>query len=109
MWPDSTAWVASAGADFYFGSHSFASLDVIRDPRADGLWVVPMRVRLASERNDWLQLTISPASRRSFGASLDGAWGMLRLGLERNSRYDFTSRDNLIFTLGLERELSRSE
>lgn len=102
VWEDSTAWVVSAGADAYWGSYSFAGVDVVRDPREDGLWVVPMRVRLATESNDWLQATVAPASRRTVGWALDGKWRWLRLGIERNSRYDFTDVDNVILTVGYE-------
>ena len=54
---DSTTIVWDAGADVYYGSYGFAGATVVRDPRDDGLWVVPVRVRLANERNDWVQVT----------------------------------------------------
>jgi len=63
---------------------------------------VPMRVRLANERNDWIQATLAPASERSLGWALDGKRGWAIAGIERNSRYDFTDEDNLIFTVGVE-------
>lgn len=99
---DETLTVLEAGADVYWHSYSFAGATVIRDPREDGLWVVPVRVRLANEANDWLQLTVAPASRRSMGWAADAKVRFLRLGVERNSRYDFTTRDNVIVTLGFE-------
>ncbi len=97
-----TQLVVDAGADVYWGSYSFAGLTVIRDPRAGGLWVVPVRARFANETNDWLQLTVAPASRRSVGWAADAKLRWLRLGVERNSRYDFTTLDNIIFTVGFE-------
>lgn len=99
---DTTLWVFSAGADYYWASWNFASATVIRDPRDEGLWVVPLRVRLANEANDWVQATVAPASRRTFGWALDGKFHWLRAGVERNSRFDFTTRDNVIITLGVE-------
>lgn len=104
---DSTTWVWSAGADWYWQSYNFASADVIRDPRGDDLWVVPMRVRLATERNDWVQFLVAPASRRTLGWAVDTKWRMLRLGVERNSRFDFSTRDNVIYTVGLELALPK--
>lgn len=104
---DSTTYVWSAGADWYWGSYSFASADVVRDPRGDDLWVVPLRARLASERNDWLQFVVAPASRRTLGWSVDAKWRLLRVGVERNSRFDFSTRDNVIYTLGLELALPK--
>ncbi|HYM80754.1 MAG TPA: hypothetical protein VEY91_04990 [Candidatus Limnocylindria bacterium] len=106
---DSTLWVWSVGADYYWGSYNFLAATVIRDPRGDDLWVVPVRARWASESNDWLQVTLAPASQRSFGWAVDGKRGWLRLGIERNSRYDFTSRDNTVFTAGFEVPLGRPE
>jgi hypothetical protein len=100
-----TTTVVDAGADVYWGSYDFAGITVIRDPREDGLWVVPARLRLASERNDWVQLALAPASRRTLGWAADLKWKVLRAGVERNSRFDFTRLDNVIFTLGLERPL----
>lgn len=108
LWPDSTEWVVSAGGDVYWGSYSFAGFDVVRDPRADGLWVVPVRVRLANEANDWVQATVAPASRRTIGWALDAKWRWIRAGLERNSRYDFTDADNVITTLGFELPFPRA-
>lgn len=97
------ALVWEAGADVYWGDYSFAGATAVRDPREGGLWAWPLRLRLASARNDWLQLTAVPADRRSFGWSVDGKWHALRAGIERNSRFDYTTRDNLIFTIGVER------
>ena len=99
---DSIAYVYSAGLDYYWRSYSFASVDVIRDPRGDDLWVVPLRLRLASERNDWLQLVVAPASKRTLGWAADIKLRWLRLGVERNSRFDFSTRDNVIYTAGVE-------
>jgi hypothetical protein len=103
---DSTLWVWSVGADFYWGSWNFVQATVIRDPRGDDLWVVPVRLRLANEANDWFQVTVAPASRRTFGWAVDAKRGWLRLGVERNSRYDFSERDNTILTIGFERALA---
>ena len=75
---------------------------MVRDPREGGLWVVPMRARFASEANNWLQLTLAPASERSIGWAADAKIRWVRLGVERNSRYDFTTRDNIIVTAGVE-------
>jgi hypothetical protein len=105
---DSTAWVYDAGLDWYWGSYHFAQATVVRDPRAGGLWVVPLRVRLATERDDWLQFTLAPASRRTLGWAVDGKWHGVRAGIERNSRYDFTSDDNIVFTVGFEQPLTRA-
>ena len=99
---DLTVWVNSLGADYYWKSWNFASLDVIRDPRLDGLWVVPMRVRLANEANDWVQVTVAPASQNTLGWAVDVKKRWVRLGIERNNRYDFTTVDNIIFTAGFE-------
>jgi len=99
---DSTLVVWDVGADYYWGSYHFASATLIRDPRAGGLWVVPVRVRLATERDDWVQATVAPASQRTLGWAVDARWRLLRLGVERNNRYDFTTLDNTIVTLGLE-------
>jgi hypothetical protein len=98
----STQTVFDAGADVYWGSYNFAGATVIRDPREGGLWVAPVRVRLANESNDWLQGTIAPASRRTLGWAADAKWRILRLGVERNSRFDFTTLDNTIYTVGVE-------
>lgn len=106
--PGDTQTVVALGADRYWRSYDFAGVTVLRDPRADGLWVVPMRVRLATEQNDWCQITFAPASRRSVGWAVDARWRWLRVGVERNSRFDFTTRDNTISTLGLEVPLHSS-
>jgi hypothetical protein len=68
----SPVWVNEVGADYYWGSCNFASATVVRDPKQGGLWVVPMRVRLTNERNDWARATLSPASERTVGWALDG-------------------------------------
>ena len=99
--------VADAGADVYWHSYSFGGVTVIRDPRDGGLWTVPVRARFASERNDWLQLTVVPASKRTLGWAADVKVGWLKAGVERNSRFDFTTRDNVISTLGVEFPLPR--
>ncbi len=99
---DSTLWVFGAGGDYYWGSYHFASATLYRDPRDGGLWVAPLRVRLASERNDWVQATLAPASRRTLGWAFDLKLRWLRVGVERNSRFDFTDLDNTIFTIGFE-------
>ena len=109
VWPDSTQVVLAAGADYYWGSWSFASATVIRDPREDDLWVVPLRARLANEADDWVQATLAPASRRSLGWALDIKVRGVRFGIERNNRYDFTDVDNVIFTIGYERSFLRDE
>src|SRR5262249_50781863 len=54
---ESTAVTWSAGADWYWKSYDWATIGVVRDPRGSDLWTVPMRVRLATERNDWVQLS----------------------------------------------------
>ena len=99
---DSTSWVFGAGADYYWGSWNFASATVYHDPRGDDLWVVPIRVRLANEANDWVQGTVAPASERTLGWAFDFKVRWLRAGVERNSRFDFTDLDNVIWTLGFE-------
>jgi len=99
---DSTEYVYSGGIDAYWHSYSFAGVDVLRDPRGDDLWVVPVRLRLANEGNDWVQFTLAPASRRTLGWAADAKVKWLRFGLERNNRFDFTTRDNIISTLGVE-------
>ena len=106
---DSTLWIGRAGADYYWKSWNFASLDVIRDPRLEGLWVVPMRVRLANEANDWVQLTFAPASRSTVGWAVDVKKRWVRLGVERNNRFDFTRLDNTIVTVGFELSLAPRE
>lgn len=100
--PGKTLVVFEAGADVYWHSYSFAGFTVIRDPREGGLWVVPMRARFANESNDWFQLTVAPASERTIGWAADAKIRVVRLGVERNSRFDFTTRDNVIYTAGLE-------
>lgn len=100
-----TVVVYAVGADYYWGSYHFGSGTIILDPREGGLLVVPLRVRLATEENDWLQLGISPASKRTWGWSVDLRYRGVRLGVERNDRYDFTVNDNLVFTVGIERNL----
>jgi hypothetical protein len=97
--------VYSAGADYYWASYDFASATLVRDPRDGGLWVAPLRVRLATERNDWLQATLAPASRRTIGWALDAKLRWLRIGVERNDRFDFTTLDNVIWTAGVEFEV----
>jgi hypothetical protein len=104
---DSVSVVWSAGADYYWGSYNFGSISVIRDPRGTDLWAVPIRVRLANERNDWVQGAIVPQSKRTNGWALDAKIRWVRLGIERNSRYDYTTVDNVIVTLGVEFELPR--
>jgi hypothetical protein len=104
---DSTDIQWSGGLDYYWGSWSFASAEVIRDPRGDGLWVFPMRARFADEDNDWVQFTLSPASERTIGWSVDMKYRLLRFGIEQNSRYDFTTRDNIVFSVGAEVRLPR--
>lgn len=104
---DSTLWVASGGADYYWGSWNFLSATAIRDPRGDGLWVFPVRLRIANEANDWFQATVAPASRRTLGWAVDVKERWLRLGVERNNRYDFTQLDNTIYTVGVEIPLGR--
>lgn len=106
---EAVSFVCESGFDWYRGSYSFAGATAVRDPREGGLWSWPLRVRLASERNDWVQLTAVPADRRSFGWALDARWRDLRVGIERNSRFDFTSRDNVIFTAGVERTFGTRE
>lgn len=108
---DSTEWVFAAGLDYYWGSWNFASATVIRDPRGegDGLWVFPLRVRLANEANDWVQATVAPASQRTIGWAFDVKKRWLRLGVERNNRYDFTTLDNVIYTVGFEVPLTKPE
>ncbi len=95
-------WVYDGGLDFYWADYSFASATLIHDPRSGGLWVAPLRVRLADWRNDWLQVVVAPASRRTLGWALDAKVRWLRLGVERNNRYDFTDLDNVVWTLGVE-------
>jgi hypothetical protein len=104
-----TLWVGSLGADYYWGSWNFLAATVIRDPRSAGLWVVPVRARLANAANDWVQVTVAPASQRSLGWAVDVKRHWIRLGVERNDRYDFTRLDNTIVTAGFELRLNRKE
>jgi hypothetical protein len=102
-----TLWVYEGGADYYWADYDFASVTVIRDPREGGLWVVPMRLRLANARNDcarndWVQLTLAPASQRTMGWAADAKVRWVRVGFERNNRYDFTALENTVWTIGLE-------
>ena len=109
---DSIAWVVGAGLDYYWGSWNFASATAIRDPRGrvdDELWVFPISVRLANERNDWVQAVFAPASRRTVGWAFDIKKNWVRLGVERNNRYDFTTLDNVIYTVGFEVTLGKPE
>jgi hypothetical protein len=99
---DSTEYAYQFGLDYYFHSYSFGSVDAIRDPRGLDLWVVPVRLRMANERNDWLQLMVAPTTKLTFGWAVDGKIGWLRLGLEANNRFDFSTRDNIIYTAGVE-------
>jgi len=99
---DSTDWVFGAGGDYYWGSYNFLSATVYHDPRGDDLWVVPLRLRLANEENDWVQATVAPASKRTLGWAFDLKYRWLRTGVERNSRFDFTTLDNTIWTIGFE-------
>src|SRR4029077_157245 len=80
---DSTSVVWSGGADYYWGSYPFASIGVVRDPRGNDLWSVPMRVRVATERNDWIQAGLVPASKRSTGWALDAKTRRLGGGVGR--------------------------
>jgi len=105
---DATPVVWMAGADFYWRSYDFVSVNVVRDPRGDDLWAVPMRLRLATEADDWVQLAVVPASRRTLGWAADAKLRWLRLGIERNQRYDFSTRDNLIVTAGVEAAIPRA-
>ncbi len=108
---DSTEWVWAVGADYYWGSWNFLQATLIRDPRGgeDELWVFPVRLRLANEANDWVQATFAPASQRTVGWAFDVKERWLRLGVERNNRYDFTRLDNTIYTVGFEIPLSKPE
>lgn len=99
---DSTTWTFGAGGDYYWGSYHFLSATVYHDPRGDDLWVVPVRLRLANEENDWVQATVAPASKRTIGWAFDLKYRWLRTGVERNSRFDFTNLDNTIWTVGFE-------
>ncbi len=106
---DETVWVTEVGADFYWSSYSFAQATVVRDGRDDDLWVVPLRVRLATESNDWIQVTVAPASRRTLGWAIDAKRAWVRVGVEGNNRYDFTDRDNVVLTAGVEFPLGPRE
>ena len=64
--------------------------------------MAPLRVRLANEANDWVQATVAPASWRTLGWDFDVKYRWLRTGVERNSRFDFTDLDNVIWTIGFE-------
>ena len=99
---DSTTWVFGGGLDYYWGSYNFVSATIYHDPRGDDLWVVPLRLRLANESDDWTQFTLAPASRRTLGWAFDLKYRWLRTGVERNSRFDFTNLDNVIWTIGFE-------
>jgi hypothetical protein len=103
VWEDSTDVVLAAGADYYWGSYHYASATVIRDPRGGDFWSFPMRVRIATESNNWVQATVAPATHHSVGWALDLQYRGARVGIERNNRYDFTTEDNVIFTVGYER------
>ena len=98
-----TQTVVSGGFDYYWQSYNFASATLIHDPRETDLWVVPLRVRLATESNNWVQATVAPASQGTIGWSFDVSLRGVRLGVERNSRYDFTNLDNTVYTVGYER------
>lgn len=102
-----TSWTWNVGADRYWGSYDFAGATLVRDPRSGGLWAAIARVRFATERDDWVQFTVAPASRRTIGGAVDVKWRVLRAGIERNSRFDFTDLDNVIGTLGVEFPLGR--
>ena len=67
-----------------------------------------MRVRFANQGNDWLQLMLAPASKRTLGWAADAKLHWLRLGVERNSRFDFSTRDNVIYTGGVEFALPKA-
>lgn len=97
------------GADYYWGSYNFASASIIRDPRDSGFWVFPLRVRLANEQNDWVQVGFAPATERTNGWSVDAKKWWLRVGVESNSRYDFTDLDNIIYTIGFGLDLKPRE
>ncbi len=94
--------VGTVGGDFYWGSWNFFSASAVRDPREGGLWTFPLRLRWANEQNDWVQASVAPAVERTMGWAIDAKKSWVRVGVERNSRFDFTRRDNVIYTLGLE-------
>jgi hypothetical protein len=64
--------------------------------------VFPLRARIADEDNDWVQFTVAPASQRTIGWAVDMKYRWIRFGIEQNSRYDFSTRDNIVFTAGAE-------
>ena len=99
---DATKWVWGLGGDYYWGSYNFFHSTVYRDPRGTDLWVVVLRARLANEANDWLQFSVVPATHRTLGWAIDAKKRWVRVGVERNQRYDFTDQDNVIFTVGVE-------
>src|SRR5262249_32841011 len=102
-------YVEALGADYYWGSWNFFSAAAIYDDREGGLWTFPCRTRLANEDNDWVQFTIVPAVKQTWGWAVDVKKGWVRAGIERNDRYDFTDRNNIIFTVGFEAPLHRRE
>ena len=105
IYKDSTLTVVSGGADYYWGSYNFASATLVHDPRADDLWTLPLRVRVANEEYDWVQATLAPASKGTIGWAFDARLRGVRFGVEKNNRYDFTLVNNIVFTLGYERYL----
>lgn len=100
-------YVETVGGDYYWGSWNFFSASAIHDPRESGLWTFPCRLRVANEDNDWIQFTLAPAVHQTWGWAVDLKKGWVRAGIERNDRYDFTNRNNVIFTLGFEKPLGR--
>jgi hypothetical protein len=108
----STLTVFSVGADYYWGSYNFASATLTHDPRGENgheLWTLPLRLRLANEQDDWVQGTVAPASRSTWGWSIDIKKNRIRAGVERNNRYDFTTQDNIIYSIGFEQPLRPRE
>ena len=97
--------VYATGIDYYWGSYNYGSGTIILDPRDGGLLVVPLRLRLANETNDWVQFGVAPASMRTWGWSVDVKYKGVRMGVEKNNRWDFAVLDNTVFTLGFERTL----
>jgi len=95
-------WSAGIGLDRYTGSYGLVSVSVTRDPRERGLWVMPMRWRLADERNDWVQLGFTPSFEGASGWSAVAKWRWLKTAVEANHRYDFTAVDNVIYTAGVD-------
>ena len=57
---------------------------------------------MACCRPAWVQATFAPATQRTVGWALDVKKRWLRVGVERNNRFDFTTRDNTIYTAGIE-------